>query len=132
GRGGEVAGDGTAGGVGVGRRLRQGGQDEAGGTLAADLAGQRVAVLDRAVAVDPPAFGLGQVEGGKGDTVADDELRPFVQRLDVEDVQVRVGEPGQQQARRAQHPEALPPDRGQVRAERVRYRVEDKVEAAVG
>ncbi len=35
-------------------------------------------------------------------------------------------------AGRAEHPEALPPDRGQGRAERVRDRVEDEVEAAVG
>jgi hypothetical protein len=58
------------------RRLDQVSQDEAGRELAADLLGQRVAVLDRAIAVDGPAFGAGQVEGGKGDAVADDELAP--------------------------------------------------------
>ena len=73
------------------RRLGQVRQDEAGRELAAYLPGQRVAVLDRAVAVDPPAFGLGQVEGGEGDAMADDELRPRFQRFGVEDVQVRVG-----------------------------------------
>jgi hypothetical protein len=46
------------------RRFDQVRQDEAGRELAADLPGQRVAVLDRAVAEDPQAFGLGQVEGG--------------------------------------------------------------------
>ena len=35
------------------RRLDQVGQDEAGRELAADLSGQRMTVLDRAVAVDP-------------------------------------------------------------------------------
>ncbi len=68
-------------GVSLVRRLDQMGQDEAGRELAADLPGQRVAVLDRAIAVDPLAFGLGQVEGGEGDVVADDELRPRFQRL---------------------------------------------------
>jgi hypothetical protein len=83
------------------RRLDQVCQDEAGRQLAADLLGQRVAVLDRAIAVDAQALGGGQVEGGEGDAVADDELGPRIQRLGVEDVQVRVGESGQQQARRA-------------------------------
>jgi hypothetical protein len=76
------------------RRLGQVRQDEARRKLAADLAGHRVAVLDRAVAEGPSAFGLGQIEGGEGDAMADDELRPRFQRLGVEDVQVRVGEPG--------------------------------------
>jgi hypothetical protein len=106
-------------------------QDEACRKLAADLRGQRVTVLDRAVAVDPSAFGLGQVEGGEGDAMADDELRPRFQRLGVEDIQVRVEEPGQQQARRPQHSEALSPDRSQVGTEDVRHRVEDEIEAAV-
>jgi hypothetical protein len=83
------------------RRLDQVRQDEAGRQLAADLLGQRVAVLDRAIAVDTQALGAGQVEGGEGDAVADDEFGPRIQRLGVEDVQVRVGESGQQQASRA-------------------------------
>jgi len=114
------------------RPLDQVSQDEAGGQLAADLLGQRVAVLDRAIAIDAQALGAGQVEGGKGNAAADDELRPRLQRLGVEDVQVRVGESGQQQARRAQHAPALPPDRSQARTEDVRHRVEDEIEAAVG
>jgi hypothetical protein len=114
------------------RRFDQVRQDEAGRQLAADLLGQRVAVLDRAVAVDAQAFGAGQVEGREGDAVPDDELLPRLQRLGVEDVQVRVGESGQQQARRAQHAEALAPDRGQVGTEDVRHRVEHEIEAAVG
>src|SRR6185437_5343655 len=108
------------------------GQYEAGRELAADLPGQRVTVLDWAIAISPSAFGFGQVEGGEGDAVADDELRPRFQRLDVEDIQVRVEEPGQEQPRRAQHAEALLPDRSQVREEDVRHRVEDEIEAAVG
>jgi len=90
-----------------------------------------VAVLDRAIAVGAPPFLLGQVRGGKGDPVAYDELLPRVERLDVEDEQIRVHESRQQHARRAQDAEALPPDRGQVRAEHVRHRVEDEVEAAI-
>jgi hypothetical protein len=41
------------------RRLDQVRQDEAGRQLAADLLGQRVAVLDRAIAVDAQALGAG-------------------------------------------------------------------------
>jgi len=64
------------------------GQREAGGDLAAELAGQRVAVLDRAVCVVLLPLGIGQVESVlNGERVAHHELIPL-QGTHVEDEDV--------------------------------------------
>jgi hypothetical protein len=55
-----------------------------------------------------------------------------IQRRDVEDEDVRVHEPSQQDPAWAQHAERFPPDRRQIRAEHVRHRVEDDIEAGIG
>src|SRR5271165_7018463 len=83
--GGEVSGHVPNRGAGVMWRLDQMSQGETGRQLAADLLRQRMAILNRAIAVAALAFGAGQVRGGKGDPVAYDELLSRIERLDVED-----------------------------------------------
>src|ERR1019366_3399746 len=128
----EVAGQVPRGRVRVVRRLDQVRQDKASGQLTPDLLSQRVAVLDRAVSVRLRSLGGGEVERAERDRVPDHELLPLVQGRHVEDEYVRVHEPGQQSAGRAQHAEALPPDRGEVGAEHVRHRIEYDVKAGIG
>jgi hypothetical protein len=64
--------------------------------------------------------------------VPDHQLAALVQRLVVEQVDVRVEEAAQQRPARSQHPEGLPPHRGELGDEQVRDRVEDEVERRVG
>jgi len=64
--GGDVSGHVPGRGVGVMGRLDQVSQGEAGRELAADLLGQRVAVLNRAIAVTAPAFVVGRSAVEKG------------------------------------------------------------------
>ena len=115
------------------RQLAETGDDEAGGQLAAELGGQRMAVLQRRVR-PPEPFALAGVQIHRvavGQRVPDDQLLPVLAGVGVEDVQVGVHEPGQEPAAGSQHPERLPPDRLDVRAEQVRHRVKHQVEAAV-
>ena len=111
--------------------LGQVGQRESGRELPAELAGQRVAVFDRAVCVVLPPLVVGQVERAERERVAHHQL-VALQGADVEDEDVRVHEPGQQDPARAQHPEGFPPDRRELRAEHVRHGVEHHVEALTG
>jgi len=113
-------------------RLDEVGEPEAGGELAADLLGQRVAVLDRAVSVGAQPFGIREIECGEREPVARHEFAPLIQRRRVEDEDVRVHEPRQQHAARAQHAEGLPPYRREVGAEHVRHGVDDDVERGIG
>ncbi len=116
------------------RGLLEAGDHEAGVELTADLLGQRVAVLDRRILAEQlgPLARREVGEVGVRQRVPDDELISVLAGVGVEDKDVWIHETGQQHAASAQHPEALAPDRRQVRAEHVRDRVEDQVEAAVG
>jgi hypothetical protein len=131
GAGGEVTRHVPGGGIGVVRGFLEVREGEARHQLAADLRGERVAVLDRPGPVRAETLGFREVQGAERELVAHNEVILLVQRRDVEDEEVRVQEPGHQDPARAQHPERLPPDGGEIGAEHVRHRVEDDIEAGV-
>ena len=131
GAGGDVAGHVPGGGIGMVRRFDKMSQGEARGELAADLLGERMAVLDRPGPVDPLPLLDGEVEGGERERVAHDQLASLIHGRPVEEEDIRVQEPGHQDPARAQHAERFPPDRRQVGAEYVGHRVEHDIEAAV-
>src|SRR4029450_5491170 len=101
--------------------------------LTTDLLGQGVAVLQggtrtvQAVAL----LGRGVRDVGVWEAMAHHELTSSVEQLEVAQVDVWVHEASQQRAPRTQHPEALAPDRPQLRAKGVGDRVEDQIEATV-
>src|SRR5512132_378118 len=130
--GGEIARHVFRRGIGMMRRFGEMGEEEPALQLTTDLLGQGVAVLQggtrtvQAVAL----FGGGMRDVGEREAMAYHELTSSVEQLEVEQVDVWVHEASQQRATRAQHPEALAPDRPQLRAEEVGDRVEDQIEAA--
>src|SRR5699024_10999198 len=105
-------------------------EHEACHQLAADLLRQRVAVLDRPVSVGAHSADLREVERAKRQPMAHDK-RLLIERFLIEEVDVGVHEPGQEQTTGPQDAERLRPEGREVGAEHRRHGVNNEVKGVV-